>query len=102
MPLPTKTLVNRMSREEYLGNSANGPKWGPKRDKIPCRLINRRSRVTNENGDTVVSTCVVHTRPDVKLATMDRVFIDGQRYEVLDITPLTGPIRIEGWEAMLG
>lgn len=100
--LPTKMLPNRFDREPYLGNSATGPKWAEKLTNRPCRFVNRRVTVTSASGDERRATGMIHVRPADKPTTGDRIHIDGEQYEVLEVTPITGAFRIAGYEAVLG
>lgn len=101
-PLPSKILQNTLTVEPFLGEGAKGPRYGPPADKR-CRLdSNERVTIMNGRGAQVVSRAVAYVRPENRLANQSRVTIDGIRYEVLDVEPITGPTRIEGYRVVLG
>lgn len=101
--LPTKALVNRATIESYQGAGATGPKFGPARAGVKCRLdANERVTVQTARGVQTVARATAYFRPSDKMPNQSRVFIDGQRYEVLDVTPITGPFRIAGYKVALG
>ena len=101
--LPTKTLVNRATVEPYLGAGATGPKFGPARRGVKCRLdANERVTVQAPRGVQTVARATAYFRPSDRMSPQSRVTIDGERYEVLDVEPITGPLRVEGYKVALG
>lgn len=101
--LPTKFLPNRATVEDYKGAGMSGPKFGPPKRDVKCRLdSNEQTAVQTSGGTQAVSRATAYFRPESKMPLQSRVTIDGVRYEALDVEPITGASRITGYKVALG
>ena len=100
--LPTKTLPNRATIEPYIGSNATKPKWGSPIKGVKCRLRPSKAVVQGPNSSDRVAKAKIDLRRSDKPVLQSRVTIDGEVYEVLEVTPITGAFRIEGYTVTLG
>lgn len=90
MRVPSQLLRQHVTVNSRGEDYGDGPTWGDPR-RIRCRIDwgTRLERTSQGEDVTVVGKLLV--RPDVTIATGDRVTVDGDARTVVEVTPIFGP-----------
>jgi hypothetical protein len=82
MQIPGWMLRHKVIVDPYLGQSANGPRYGPAMT-VRCFIDDTRRLVRNEAGVQVVSESTVYCRLDVTAPPKSRVNVFGREAFVI-------------------
>lgn len=99
MTIPTPNTTITIKR--YLGTSGAGSPVFSVQSDVKAYVEQGFKRVTNQNGEEVVSSAFMILSPKISIAACDFVSIETQNYTVIDVQPVRIFNRIDHLEIYL-
>lgn len=96
--IPTAALPHRVTIEPYLGNTAEGPTYGPARTDVPARVVGKRRMVRDATGQDVTAVATITIRPGTAVPAESRIVHGDQTYTVLDAAESAELGRSHSWQ----
>lgn len=91
MKLPKALQPHEVQIEEYLGNTASGPKYA---DPYTVRgyFQEKHKLVENDEGDEVMSNSQFYTSKELEFEPKSRVSYKNKKYDVITTSPKTNAL----------
>lgn len=83
MPVPTAALPHTVTITPFLGNTAEGPSYGPA-TTVRARVVGKRRMVRTSDGRDVIAAATVTIRPGVNVPVESRITHGDRSYTVID------------------
>jgi hypothetical protein len=88
--LPSVWLRHRVTVEPFLGNSSNGPRYGPAAE-VRCFVEEKTRLVRAPSGEEVTSSSTFYARLDAACPAKSRVTLPtGRKTTVIEAVPWDG------------
>ena len=98
--IPSALTRESITVEPYLGNSAFGETYGPAVSE-KARVEGKRRRIKRADGVEIVSSATAYVRPDTSATMQARITWQSRFYDVVEMLPITGLHRVDGYELFL-
>ncbi|MGW8374266.1 hypothetical protein [Streptomyces sp. ODS28] len=90
--VPGRYLRHRVDVEPYLGDSAYGPRYGPRVESVPALVAAVRKQVADKEGRQILATAQVIAGPELECPPGSRVTLpDGRAATAISTAEHTAP-----------
>lgn len=98
--MPDLLLNQTATIEKYEGSGAYGPSYTDPVE-YDCRFEPQQKKVTNENGEEIVSNGTFYFGPDVDVNIKSLITYEGTEYEAVQINPVQGLSSLNHYEVVV-